>query len=103
MTDIKVGDIVHVRGEVHFREPNYSAQYMISFDGGRDYARVTRAEIVHVEPRQFKVGDRVRNNCISPQCMTIIAIDGPFAWIKTDDPRTRYTCSLDKLTFVETK
>lgn len=59
MTDIKVGDIVHVRGKVTNMEPYDDASYTISFDGGRDFALVTRDEIVHVKRRQFKVGDRV--------------------------------------------
>lgn len=106
MTDLKLGDIVHVRGEVTNMKLHNGAWYVISFDGQRDHALVTRDKIVHVERRQFKVGDKVRNNSISSQCMTIVAIDRPFAWLKSDDPlfsETRSTILLDKLIFAETE
>ena len=106
LTDLKVGDIVHVRGEVTNMKPHNGAWYTISFDGQRDYALVTRDKIVHVERRQFKVGDRVQPDWHDSYDMKIIAIDGSFAWLKSHDPRrgdTRYTLSLDNLTLAETK
>jgi hypothetical protein len=102
MTDIKVGDIVLVRHTI-VAISDVGEPIVSQIREAAPLITLYRSDIFHVEPRQFKVGDRVRNNCISPQCMTIVAIDGPFAWIKTDDPRTRYTCSLNQLTPAETK
>lgn len=88
MTDLKVGDIVHVRGKIHAITREYAASLLISFDCGRDYARATPAEIVRLERRCPKIGVgstiQSKNDCCHG---TVLAIDGVEAWVKWYDGR----------------
>lgn len=86
--DIKVGDVVHVRGVV---------TDVIGPDGGDarslftvgftelESADAWPEEIVHVEPRALQVGDRVKRPVFRNTGGEIRAIDGNIAWIKHDD------------------
>jgi hypothetical protein len=80
MTDtknIQVGDVVHVRGVV---EGFHGLRLSVRWSNG-DLSISTKDDIVHIEPRQLKVGDRVRPpNHSTNWC--VLAIDGDMAWCK---------------------
>lgn len=73
---IKVGDIVHVRARV----TNIAGLFpKVAFK--EDEAMVGDEEIIHVEPRPIKVGDRVRNGGDDTEYV-VLAISDDRAWIK---------------------
>lgn len=76
MTSItpKVGDVVHVRGVV-----NQVLSDGIHLDGIWFALR----DIVHVDPRPLKVGDRVRIGAGGARAL-VLAVDGDEAWLKSD-------------------
>jgi hypothetical protein len=85
--EVKVGDVVHVRGTV-------DAVSSDSVDVGfvlnkRSYSRwIDLDNVVHVEPPSIKVGDRVRHRRSADWAnwrsadWTVLAIDGEMLWIK---------------------
>ena len=93
--DIKVGDIVHVRmvvtGEAVLGQPEVRA---FSRTSPWDTRYIDKEDVVHVEPRPFKVGDVVtfglRSDC------RILAIDGDQAWLKRPDAGC-FTVGLNEL------
>lgn len=79
--DVKVGDVVHVRGTVV--EPPLDGALSCDFEGaGRWFVRSD--SIVHVEPRPLQVGDRVTYPW-KDFTGTILAIGAEHAWIKRSD------------------
>ena len=58
--DVKVGDVVHVRGTVkRIQWDSKTLPYQVSFGDGSLHSWVPTADIVHVEPRPLAVGDEV--------------------------------------------
>lgn len=81
--DVKVGDVVHVRGVVQYWTVDGAP--MMGFAEQPDIIRVGLSSIVHVEPRSLKVGDTVRfirfkNG--TPGGQKIVAIAGDDAWLE---------------------
>lgn len=85
----EIGDTVHVRGVVvHKDDSALSLRISIGSKG----LWLPPEIIVHVEPRPFKVGDRVKWLL---QIGEILCIDGSVAWIKAD--RAHYSALIAEL------
>jgi hypothetical protein len=97
--EVKVGDVVHVRGTVD--RMNHAANCIDvsfgAFPAVAPYSHWIRADcIVHVEPPPIKVGDRVHAG--NPTVVyTIKAIDGDAAWLWSDATQGHYTVRFDAL------
>ena len=105
--DVKVGDVVHVRGTVlsldpckdGFPEEQYATVKFFEDDSGNLEIRYT--DIVYVEPRPLAVGDEVRVSGYNSGCGAIIlAIDGDEAWLKWKHNTSRFIAKLIQLTRV---
>lgn len=99
--DIREGDIVHVRGKVwkvvgpvvNGKTATVNVDICDPVYGSTIIA-VTGDVIVKVEPRPLKVGDKV-NWTKSSYTMTIVAIDGAMAWVRS--PNCDRLVPLDEL------
>jgi hypothetical protein len=80
--DIKVGDIVHIRGRVlHLSNtPQYVNYIGCAIGEPSSPIWIPKSEIIHVEPCPLKVGDRVITDF--GYFGTILAINDDVAWIK---------------------
>lgn len=93
--DITPGRIVTVRGRI-MSGGSSSGNVPVSFDTiGQSHGRtptvyVAPSEILSVEPRPFKVGDRVRVDGTDTHTAVILALAGDDAWLQwpADDDRT---------------
>jgi hypothetical protein len=85
--DVKVGDVVHVRGTVHDVSSD-SVDVGFILKKGTYYRWVDLDNVVHLEPPPIKVGDRVRHQVSADWAdwrsadWTVLAIDGEMLWIK---------------------
>lgn len=85
VSKLKPGDVVHVRARVDVAEKNGLVK-MHTIEPHPDYLSVDEMAIVHVEPREIRVGDRVlftstRRLHDFPRG-TVKAIDECEAWVK---------------------
>jgi hypothetical protein len=78
--DVRVGDKVHVLAEVFHEFGDGSVQ--VSMPGVMAPFRISKSNIVHVEPRPLAVGDRVvYEGPVLPWEGKILAIHNEFAWV----------------------
>ena len=77
--DVKVGDVVHVRGVVESVDPS---MFHVWVENSRSIFVVSKEDIVHVEPAALKVGDWVYTELSN--LGEIKAIIGDFAWVLLD-------------------
>lgn len=81
--NIKLGDIVHVRGRVISTSPFGHPFIKFCSSNPINSVCVDESEIVHVEPHQLQVGDRVNiRGCKDSNEGEIIAIDDGVAWVR---------------------
>lgn len=91
MKNIKVGDVVHVRLHVVSLTANKTGEYWLHLNPGEpgdvDHGiYLTEDNIIHIEPRPLKVGDKVVMKVGSPACnLEIIAIHNKFLWVRGKD------------------
>jgi hypothetical protein len=83
---LKAGDVVHARVQIDHVFSDGSGQTIkaVGATAHQPGFRVCAADIVHVEPRPIKVGDRV-SHVSSAYRHEVIAIHENWAWIKIDD------------------
>jgi hypothetical protein len=99
--DIKVGDVVHVRGFVESGGTGYDrsvTRVRFADDARYPSTYVPTASVAHVEPRQIQVGDTVTwgtrfNNFI------VCSIDGDEATVRPEG--SQYIMPVSKLERVE--
>jgi hypothetical protein len=81
--EVKVGDVVHVRGIVVGIHSNGIAaiDFYVTDTAGPPHQGygVAQAAIVHVESPPLKVGETVQHGSVD---WTVLAIDGEMLWIK---------------------
>ena len=87
--DVKVGDVVHVRGvvthEIGLTQDDPTSLFTVGFEDCTS-ARVWGSEIIHVEPappKPLQVGDRVTHK--GKQVGTLRAINGDYVWVDVDN------------------
>jgi hypothetical protein len=89
--DVKVGDVVHVRGKVE--QSSVFGYPFVAFDGAGPAICVKVADVVHVEPRPLPViciGDKVRKGG-NGSTAQVIGRDGDMLWVKWDLDGSRGT------------
>ena len=95
--DIKVGDIVHIRGRVlHLSNtPQYVSYIGCAIGEASSPIWIPKSEIIHVEPRPLKVGDNVK---FGGGHGNIRAIEDGVAWVRSKDGHYT-TCILTELKY----
>jgi hypothetical protein len=94
--EIRVGDVVHVRGEV----VEVMAGGAIRIRDRLGPSNYDLRDIVHVEPRPLRAGDKVRPGPGHPSrgiAGEIIAIAGEYAWVESELYPAPNTCRLADL------
>lgn len=98
MKDIKVGDTVHVKADVsalgdkEFTEVRFASRF------GGWLGWVKNADIVHVEPRPIKAGDKVRL-CGENRIYEVMGVCGGYLWV-TFESQAPFTVAANRVTGV---